>query len=100
MNNSGAANTSNTPNIPATIERFKSVLHELDSKTGELAEVKKAEIDAFKENFRGDNVTHARENAKMAAGEFTKEVIDLQCDIDSLLRWRDFYTLILKLELG
>lgn len=82
MGNSGAA------------EELKTVLLLLDDKCGELAEVKKAEEKARRENFHGVNVTEARENAARAASEYVIEAIDLQADIDSLLRWRDYWTLL------
>lgn len=71
------------------------VLTQLDDKSGELAEVRKAEIDARHDGFHGANVTEARENAAHAAKEYTKEAIDLQADIDSLLRWKDYWTLMI-----
>lgn len=76
------------------VAELRIVLLQLDEKCGELAEVRKAELDALHANFHGVNVTEARENAKRAAAEYTKEAIDLQADIDSLLRWRDYWTLM------
>lgn len=81
-------------NQSGAVELLREVLVNLDDKCGELAEVRKAEEDARRANFHGTNVTEARENASRAASEYVKEAIDLQADIDSLLRWRDFYTLL------
>ena len=78
------------------VEKLYTTLIDLDSKTGELAEVRKAELQAHADNFRGENVTQARENARHAATQYTQEAIDLQCDIDSLLRWREYYTLLIQ----
>lgn len=78
------------------VELLKEVLVNLDDKSGELVEVRKAEEDARRANFQGASVTEARERAAAAASEYVKEGIDLQADIDSLLRWRDFYTLLIE----
>ena len=81
---------------PGAVDKLSNILRQLDTKCGELAEVKKAELTARKSNFHGNTVTEARENAANAAMEFTLEAIDLQADIDSLERWRDYYRLIIE----
>lgn len=75
----------------ANLESLRTVLRELDEKTGELAEVRKAELQAWNDGYQGSTVTEARERAKSASLPYTKEAIDLQCDIDSMLRWKSFY---------
>lgn len=78
------------------VAELRIVLVSLDEKCGELAEVRKAELDARHNALTNGarNITEARENASIAAAEYTKEAIDLQMDIDSLLRWKEYWTLL------
>lgn len=85
--------------VSGAVAELRTVLTTLDDKCGELAEVKKAEEQARRANFQGNNVTEARENASRAASEYVLEAIDLQADIDSLLRWRDYWTLMISKDL-
>jgi len=82
--------------VPAALESLRMVLRDLDEKYGELAEVRKAENEAYHNAWYGVNVTEARETAKRAAAPYYREAIDLQSDIDSLHNWRAFYTLIIQ----
>lgn len=82
----------------AALTALHDVLLSLERTTNELAEVRKAENIAYHENFSGNNVTEARENAKQAASAFYRDSLDLQADIDNLLRWRDYWTL--RIEKG
>lgn len=79
----------------ALFEQVENLLRQLDAKSYELSEIRKAEIRAKHSNFHGANVTEARENSARAASEFTIEAIDVQADVDSLLRWIDFYRLMI-----
>jgi hypothetical protein len=78
------------------IESLRLVLRDLDDKYGELAEVRKAENQAYHDGWYGANVTECREAAKRASATYYREAIDLQADIDSLHNWRNFYTLIIQ----
>jgi len=82
--------------MSGAVDKLRGVLAELDQKTGELAELKKAELEAERDGFHGQTVTEARQNAKFAAMPHTVEIIDVQADIDVLLRWRDYYTLLIE----
>lgn len=83
-------------NEPGAAEVLRGILQQLDSKSYELCEVKKAEERARRENFNGATVTEARERAAAAASEYVIEAIDIQADVDSLLRWRDYWTLLVS----
>lgn len=72
---------------------------QLDYKLGEMAEVRKAELQAEFDGFRGNNVTEARHNSKHNAIGHTQERFDLEADIDSLQSWITFYRLLLEKEL-
>lgn len=88
------------PGAANNVQALRSILRDLDDKTGELAEVRKAENIAYTDNLTGNTITEARENAKRAAAAFYREAIDLECDVESLLRWRDFYTLLIRSDVA
>lgn len=76
--------------------KLANTLATLESKRGELAEVKKAEARAKVNGFVGDTRYEAEHNASLTAIHFTEEVYDLDCDVRNLERWADFYTLLIQ----
>ena len=74
---------------------YESCLSEFKYKVGELAEVRKAELQAEKDGFVGANVTEARQNSKFTAMNYTQERFDIEADVDYLREAMTFYRTVM-----
>lgn len=82
----------------SAVSHWSQAVEEFSRKVGELAEVKKAELQTQFDNFIGENVTAARENSRMAAVPYAKERIDLEADIEILRERIKFYHAVVVME--
>lgn len=92
-----------TETLPRIAERLRDTILELEEKRGELAELQKQEArdrsTAFMTAQGVSSDTGRRNYADAQVVDLSVDIIDLKAEIQSLMEWKDFYTLLLKHDL-